>query len=80
MASWWKVTGGAFVEHRGLRIAGQLYQGFPILLWDSMASCVEVNQFFAPTIGDIGKQAGINVNAYMLTHTSESSTATPVWD
>lgn len=27
-------------------IAGQPYKGFPILLWDSMASCVEANQFF----------------------------------
>ncbi|UJW22390.1 MULTISPECIES: tyrosine-type recombinase/integrase [Pseudomonas] len=27
-------------------IAGQPYPGFPILLWDSMASCVEANQFF----------------------------------
>lgn len=27
-------------------IAGQPYPGFPILLWDSMESCVQVNQFF----------------------------------
>ncbi|MCL9799027.1 site-specific integrase [Pseudomonas sp. AKS31] len=27
-------------------IAGQPYQGFPILLWDSMESCVPANQFF----------------------------------
>lgn len=27
-------------------IAGQPYAGFPILLWDSMESCVPVNQFF----------------------------------
>lgn len=27
-------------------IAGQPYPGFPILLWDSMESCVPVNQFF----------------------------------
>ncbi|GLZ86694.1 integrase [Metapseudomonas resinovorans] len=29
-----------------LVIAGQPYPGFPILLWDSMESCVPVNQFF----------------------------------
>ena len=27
-------------------IAGQPYQGFPILLWDSMESCSQANQFF----------------------------------
>jgi len=27
-------------------IAGQPYPGFPILLWDSMESCTEANQFF----------------------------------
>lgn len=27
-------------------IAGQSYPGFPILLWDSMESCIPVNQFF----------------------------------
>ena len=27
-------------------IAGQPYPGFPILLWDSMESCIPVNQFF----------------------------------
>ncbi|EKT4458800.1 hypothetical protein ACF8R6_10835 [Pseudomonas sp. CJQ_7] len=27
-------------------IAGQPYEGFPILLWDSMTSCIEANQFF----------------------------------
>jgi integrase/recombinase XerD len=27
-------------------IAGQPYPGFPILLWDSMESCVPANQFF----------------------------------
>ncbi|HCT6673944.1 MAG TPA: site-specific integrase [Pseudomonas aeruginosa] len=29
-----------------LMIAGQPYPGFPILLWDSMESCVPANQFF----------------------------------
>ncbi len=29
-----------------LLIAGQPYPGFPILLWDSMESCVPANQFF----------------------------------
>ncbi len=29
-----------------LVIAGQPYTGFPILLWDSMESCVVANQFF----------------------------------
>ena len=29
-----------------LVIAGQPYPGFPILLWDSMESCIPVNQFF----------------------------------
>lgn len=29
-----------------LMIAGQSYPGFPILLWDSMESCVPANQFF----------------------------------
>lgn len=27
-------------------IAGQPYQGFPILLWDSMESCTQANLFF----------------------------------
>lgn len=27
-------------------IAGHPYQGFPILLWDSMGSCTQANQFF----------------------------------
>lgn len=27
-------------------IAGQPYQGFPILLWDSMESCTQANEFF----------------------------------
>lgn len=29
-----------------LVIAGQPYPGFPILLWDTMESCVPANQFF----------------------------------
>ena len=29
-----------------LVIAGQPYAGFPILLWDSMESCVPANLFF----------------------------------
>ncbi|WP_064119082.1 site-specific integrase [Pseudomonas fluorescens] len=29
-----------------LVIAGQPYRGFPILLWDSMESCIPANQFF----------------------------------
>ncbi|WP_297843747.1 site-specific integrase [Pseudomonas sp.] len=37
-------------------IAGQPYQGFPILLWDSMESCVPANQFFRSYLlrGEIG--------------------------
>jgi site-specific recombinase XerD len=31
---------------KDLVIAGQPYPGFPILLWDSMESCIPVNQFF----------------------------------
>lgn len=31
---------------KDLLIAGQPYPGFPILLWDSMESCVPANQFF----------------------------------
>ncbi|MFJ4544632.1 tyrosine-type recombinase/integrase [Pseudomonas sp. NPDC088885] len=31
---------------KDLVIAGQPYQGFPILLWDSMESCSQANQFF----------------------------------
>lgn len=27
-------------------IAGQPYTGFPVLLWDSMESCIPANQFF----------------------------------
>lgn len=30
----------------GFVIAGQPYTGFPILLWDSMESCIPANQFF----------------------------------
>lgn len=39
-------------------IAGQLYQGFPILLWDSMESCTQANQFFRHYLlrGDIGSK------------------------
>ncbi|MGE8482509.1 MAG: tyrosine-type recombinase/integrase [Pseudomonas sp.] len=39
-------------------IAGQPYSGFPILLWDSMESCVPVNQFFRHYLlrGDIGSK------------------------
>lgn len=37
-------------------IAGQPYPGFPILLWDSMESCVPANQFFRHYLlrGEIG--------------------------
>lgn len=37
-------------------IAGHPYPGFPILLWDSMESCVPVNQFFRHYLlrGEIG--------------------------
>lgn len=31
---------------KDFEIAGQPYQGFPILLWDSMESCSKANQFF----------------------------------
>jgi len=39
-------------------IAGQPYQGFPILLWDSMESCGQANQFFRYYLlrGDIGSK------------------------
>lgn len=39
-------------------IAGQPYQGFPILLWDSMESCSQANQFFRYYLlrGDIGSK------------------------
>jgi site-specific recombinase XerD len=37
-------------------IAGQPYPGFPILLWDSMESCIPANQFFRHYLlrGEIG--------------------------
>ncbi|RMS16388.1 Phage integrase family site specific recombinase [Pseudomonas coronafaciens pv. coronafaciens] len=39
-------------------IAGLPYQGFPILLWDSMESCVQANQFFRHYLlrGEIGSK------------------------
>lgn len=39
-------------------IAGQPYPGFPILLWDSMESCSQANQFFRYYLlrGDIGSK------------------------
>lgn len=39
-------------------ISGQPYQGFPILLWDSMESCTQANQFFRYYLlrGDIGSK------------------------
>ncbi len=39
-------------------IAGQPYPGFPILLWDSMESCAQANQFFRYYLlrGAIGSQ------------------------
>lgn len=39
-------------------IAGQPYQGFPILLWDSMESCTQANHFFRYYLlrGDIGSK------------------------
>lgn len=39
-------------------IAGQPYQGFPIMLWDSMESCGQANQFFRYYLlrGDIGSK------------------------
>jgi integrase/recombinase XerD len=39
-------------------IAGQPYQGFPILLWDSMESCSQANQFFRHYLlrGEIGSE------------------------
>ncbi len=41
-----------------LVIAGQPYPGFPILLWDSMASCIPVNRFFRNYLlrGEIGSK------------------------
>lgn len=39
-------------------IAGQPYEGFPILLWDSMESCTQANQFFRYYLlrGEIGSK------------------------
>ena len=39
-------------------IAGMPYQGFPILLWDSMESCSQANQFFRHYLlrGEIGSK------------------------
>lgn len=39
-------------------IAGQPYQGFPILLWDSMESCTQANLFFRRCLlrGEIGSK------------------------
>lgn len=39
-------------------IAGLPYQGFPILLWDSMESCTQANQFFRHYLlrGEIGSK------------------------
>ncbi len=39
-------------------IAGQPYQGFPILLWDSMESCTQANLFFRHYLlrGEIGSK------------------------
>jgi site-specific recombinase XerD len=39
-------------------IAGLPYQGFPILLWDSMESCTQANQFFRDYLlrGEIGSK------------------------
>jgi site-specific recombinase XerD len=39
-------------------ITGQPYQGFPILLWDSMETCSQANQFFRHYLlrGDIGSK------------------------
>ena len=39
-------------------IAGQPYQGFPILLWDSMESCTQANLFFRRYLlrGEIGSK------------------------
>lgn len=41
-----------------LMISGQPYPGFPILLWDSMESCVPANQFFRHYLlrGNIGSK------------------------
>lgn len=41
-----------------LVIAGQPYPGFPILLWDSMESCVPANRFFRDYLlrGEIGSK------------------------
>ncbi|MBF8775741.1 tyrosine-type recombinase/integrase [Pseudomonas fulva] len=43
---------------KDLVIAGQPYPGFPILLWNSMESCVPANQFFRHYLlrGDIGSK------------------------
>ncbi len=43
---------------RDFVIAGQPYEGFPILLWDSMATCSQANQFFRYYLlrGDIGSK------------------------
>lgn len=43
---------------KDLLIAGQPYSGFPILLWDSMESCSQANQFFRYYLlrGEIGSK------------------------
>lgn len=43
---------------KDFKIAGQPYQGFPILLWDSMESCTQANLFFRRYLlrGDIGSK------------------------
>jgi integrase/recombinase XerD len=43
-------------------IAGQPYPGFPILLWDSMESCVPANRFFRYYLlrGAIGSNAALH--------------------
>lgn len=40
------------------KIAGHSYAGFPILLWDSMASCAPVNEFLRASLlrGEIGSR------------------------
>ena len=43
---------------KDFKISGQPFPGFPILLWDSMESCVEANQFFRHYLlrGSIGSK------------------------
>ncbi|MDI7066856.1 site-specific integrase, partial [Klebsiella pneumoniae] len=46
------------VSTKDLVIGGKAYAGFPILLWDSMESCTEANEFLRHYLlrGSIGSR------------------------